>query len=211
MVLRSSRTITITSSTTRVGPEPPIAADPDGANVLYLGSLSKILAPGLRVGFIVASAPLMERLVALRLASDMQGVAAVEYAIAKMFEDGELLRHLRRMRTLYARRRDALSAALVRRLGSVVSFRVPTGGMALWVRVADEIEITPWEQAGRKLGVLFRGAGMLDFAGSDLPFLRLGFTYHDEDGAERSRSPDGPCPEAVRSVRASPRLAPTWC
>jgi hypothetical protein len=46
-------------------------------------------------------------------------------------------------------------------------------GMALWVQVADGIEITPWEEAGRKLGVLFNGAGMLDFAGSDLRFLRL--------------------------------------
>jgi len=162
-------------------PEPPIAADPDGANVLYLGSLSKILAPGLRMGFIVASAPLMERLVALRLASDMQGDAAVEYAIAELFEDGELLRHLRRMRTLYARRRDALATGLARRLGSVLTFRVPSGGMALWVRVADEVDIARWEQAGRALGVLFKGAGMLDFAGRDLQFLRLGFTYHDED------------------------------
>ncbi|MGZ6076699.1 MAG: aminotransferase class I/II-fold pyridoxal phosphate-dependent enzyme [Myxococcaceae bacterium] len=93
---------------------PPIAADADGANVLYLGSLSKLLAPGLRVGFIVSPAPLMKRLVALRLASDMQGDAAVEYAIAKLFEDGEVLRHLRRMRSLYARRRDALAAALLR-------------------------------------------------------------------------------------------------
>jgi len=163
-------------------PEPPIAADVDGANVLYLGSLSKILAPGLRVGFIVAPPPLMERLVALRLASDMQGDSAVEYAIAKLFEDGEILRHLRRMRNLYARRRDALAAALERRLGSVLSFRVPNGGMALWVEITDDgIELAPWEQAGRKLGVLFRGAGMLDFAGKDLRFLRLGFTYHDED------------------------------
>ena len=91
-----------------------IAADPDGGNVLYLGSLSKILAPGLRMGFIVTSPPLMERLIALRLASDMQGDAAVEYAIAKLFEDGELLRHLRRMRRLYARRRDAFASALER-------------------------------------------------------------------------------------------------
>jgi GntR family transcriptional regulator/MocR family aminotransferase len=124
----------------------------------------------------------MERLVALRLASDMQGDSAVEYAIAKLFEDGEILRHLRRMRTLYARRRDALAAALRRRLGSVLSFSVPNGGMALWVQITDDgIELAPWEQAGRKLGVLFRGAGMLDFAGEDLRFLRLGFTYHDED------------------------------
>ena len=162
-------------------PVPPIAATADGANVLYLGSLSKILAPGLRVGFLVAPTVLMERLVALRLASDMQGDAAVEYAIAKLFEDGELLRHLRRMRRVYERRRDALASGLVRRLGSAVSFRVPNGGMALWVRVADEIDIPRWEQAGRKLDVLFKGAGMLDFAGRDLQFLRLGFTYNDEE------------------------------
>lgn len=162
-------------------PVPPIAADADGANVLYLGSLSKILAPGLRLGFIIAPAPLMKRLVALRLASDMQGDTPVEYAVAKLFEDGELLRHLRRMRSLYARRRDALAAALVRRLGTVLSFRIPSGGMALWVRVADGIEIPRWEQAGREMGVLFMGAGMLDFAGRELRFLRLGFTYHDEE------------------------------
>jgi GntR family transcriptional regulator/MocR family aminotransferase len=162
-------------------PVPPIAAGPDGANVLYLGSLSKILAPGLRVGFIVAPAQLMDRLVALRLASDMQGDAVIEYAIAKLFEDGELLRHLRRMRGLYARRRDTLAAALDRRLGSVLSFRIPSGGMALWVRVADGIDIRRWEQAGRNAGVLFKGAQMLDFAGRELQYLRLGFTYHDED------------------------------
>jgi GntR family transcriptional regulator / MocR family aminotransferase len=162
-------------------PVPPIAASADGGNVLYLGSLSKILAPGLRIGFLVAPAVLMDRLVSLRLASDMQGDAAVEYAIAKLFEDGELLRHLRRMRRVYERRRDALAGALVRRLGSALTFQVPNGGMALWVRVADDIDIPRWEEAGRKLDVLFKGAGMLDFGGRALQFLRLGFTYNDDE------------------------------
>jgi GntR family transcriptional regulator/MocR family aminotransferase len=161
-------------------PIPPIAASADGGNVLYLGSLSKILAPGLRMGFLVAPALLMDRLVAIRLASDMQGDAAVEYAIAKLFEDGELLRHLRRMRRVYERRRDALASALVRRLGSALSFKIPDGGMALWVQVADDIDIPRWEEAGRKLDVLFKGAGMLDFGGRALQFLRLGFTYNDD-------------------------------
>src|SRR5215469_14156242 len=150
-------------------PIPPIAASPEGGNVLYLGSLSKILAPGLRMGFLVAPALLMDRLVTLRLAID------------KLFEDGELLRHLRRMRRVYERRRDALASALVRRLGSALTFRIPNGGMALWVRASDDIDIPRWEQAGRKLDVLFKGAGMLDFAGRELQFLRLGFTYNDEE------------------------------
>ena len=131
----------------------------------------------------------------------MQGDAAVEYAIAKLFEDGELLRHLRRMRRLYARRRDALAAALVRRLGSVLTFRVPNGGMALWVRVADGVDIPRWEQAGRKLDVLFRGAGMLDFAGREpaVPPPRLHLPRRG--GAGRGRPPDGPRPEAVSGRR----------
>ncbi|HEY3587592.1 MAG TPA: PLP-dependent aminotransferase family protein [Myxococcaceae bacterium] len=162
-------------------PIPPIAASPEGGNVLYLGSLSKILAPGLRMGFLVAPSLLMDRLVTLRLASDMQGDAAVEYAIAKLFEDGELLRHLRRMRRVYEHRRDALASALVRRLGGAVTFKIPNGGMALWVQVADDIDIPRWEEAGRKLDVLFKGAGMLDFAGRPLQFLRLGFTYNDDE------------------------------
>lgn len=77
--------------------------------------------------------------------------------------------------------RHALASGLVRRLGSAVSFRVPNGAMALQVRVADDIDIPRWEQAGRKLDGLFKGAGMLDFAGHDLQFLRLGFTYNDEE------------------------------
>ena len=52
--------------------------------------------------------------------------------------------------------------------------------MALWTKIADGIDIAAWERAGEKLNVLFRGAGMFDFFGRTVPFLRLGFTYHNE-------------------------------
>jgi len=161
-------------------PLAPIAAGAGGENVIYVGSLSKVLAPGLRVGYVVAPPSVLEPLVSLRAVCDLQGDTAVECAIAELFEDGELVRHVRRMGQIYARRRDALAAALATHLGDALRFRVPDGGMALWAKVQGKIDVAAWSRAGEALGVLFRGAGMFDLLGRDRPFLRLGFTYHDE-------------------------------
>ena len=158
----------------------PMAAGAGGANVIYIGSLSKVFAPGLRTGFIMAPPAMLERLVSVRVASDLQGDATIECALAELLEDGEMLRHVRRMRNVYARRRDALAEALSHHLGGVLQFRVPDGGMALWARIDGNIDVPAWERAGEREGVLFRGARIHDFHARELPFLRLGFTYHDE-------------------------------
>ncbi|MGH8278986.1 MAG: PLP-dependent aminotransferase family protein [Gammaproteobacteria bacterium] len=167
----------------------PIAAGSARANVIYVASMSNLLAPGLSTGFIAAPRQVMQRLIALRAASDTQGDAAVECALAELFEDGELLRHVRRMRRLYAVRRDALAAALVKHLGSAVDFHLPEGGMALWVRAAEDIDVAAWARAGEHEGVLFKDARAYDFFHGEQPFLRLGFSYHDpaelEEGVRR--------------------------
>jgi GntR family transcriptional regulator/MocR family aminotransferase len=121
-----------------------------------------------------------ERLASLRAASDARGDAAVECAVAELFEDGELLRHVRRTRRIYMARRDALADSLKRRLGSAIEFRVPDGGMALWARVDDGIDLPAWARAGERAGVRFQSAQPYDFLGREQPFMRLGFSYHDE-------------------------------
>ena len=158
----------------------PIAAGAGRANVIYVGSLFNLLAPGLCTGFVAAPPPVMQRLVGLRAASDAQGDAAVECAIAELFEEGELLRHVRRMRRIYAGRRDALASALWRQLGSALQFEVPDGGMAIWARADDAIDVSAWARAGEREGVMFSGSRDYDFFHRPQPFLRLGFTYHDE-------------------------------
>jgi GntR family transcriptional regulator/MocR family aminotransferase len=161
-------------------PLAPIAAGPAKRNAIYVGSLSKVLAPGLRIGFVVAPPAVIERLASLRAVCDMQGDAVVECAVAELFEDGELLRHVYRMRETYGRRRTALAAALAEHLPTALTFAIPDGGMAIWARVAPAIDLATWCAAGEQRGVLFRGAGMFDFSGRAQPFLRIGFTYHDE-------------------------------
>src|SRR6185436_7204697 len=111
----------------------PLASADRSGCVVYLGTLSKILAPGLRIGFVVAPPPVVERLSHLRMFADRQGDNLAEYAVAELLEDGEVQRHARRSRKLYQQRRDALASALRKRLGTAVSFQVPSGGSALWV------------------------------------------------------------------------------
>ena len=84
--------------------------------VVYAGSASKILAPGLRLGWLVVPAALTETVVAAKQAADMGSAAIDQLAFADILERGDLDRHLRRMRPIYRGRRDALLDALRRRL-----------------------------------------------------------------------------------------------
>ncbi len=158
----------------------PLASTDTHGVVVYVSSLSKTLAPGLRTGFVVAPPPLLERLAVLRVAIDFQGDLAVERTIAELFETGEFDRHVRRLRRAYHARRDALVAALRETLGDALHFEVPSGGMALWATVAPDVDADEWALRGLSHGVAIRGARMYDFRGEYQPHLRLGFSYHDE-------------------------------
>jgi GntR family transcriptional regulator/MocR family aminotransferase len=156
---------------------PLSSADRDGV-AIYIGTLSKILAPGLRIGFVVAPAPFLHSLAQLRLHSDRQGDHAVECAVAELIEDGELQRHARRARALYKSRRDALAEALDKRLGDRLRFELPHGGLALWARAAcDPVR---WSERALERGVAISAGGRFHFAQKPLPFARLGFAACDE-------------------------------
>jgi GntR family transcriptional regulator/MocR family aminotransferase len=157
---------------------PLFSADAAGV-VIYVGTLSKVLAPGLRMGYLVAPEPFCTRLAAHRAYVDMSGDAALEVAVADLFESGEVERHIRRARRIYRARRDALCQALARDLGAVASFRPPSGGMALWCRLrgVDADRVT--ERAAER-GVVVQPGRRFAFAGGARPYLRLGFAALDE-------------------------------
>jgi len=161
-------------------PRLPLASADPGGTVVYIGSLSKILAPGLRLGYVVAPRPLLERMAALRTMVDRQGDAIAEAAVAELLEDGEVERHARRMRVIYRARRDLLVAELTRQLGPRLSFEVPQGGMALWVRVHGT-DPERWVERAAARGVTFRAGSVLSLLGSKhVPYVRMGFTRLDE-------------------------------
>ncbi|HKE47326.1 MAG TPA: PLP-dependent aminotransferase family protein [Rhodanobacteraceae bacterium] len=183
----------------------PLAAGEGRANVVYVGSLSNLLAPGISSGFVVAPPPVFERLASLRAASDARGDAAVECAVAELFEDGEMLRHVRRTRRIYAARRDALASSLKKRLGSALEFRVPEGGMALWARADDAIDVAAWTAQGEREGVRFASARPYHFHQSEQNFLRIGFSYHDEAELDEATKRMARALSVLRSQRESAR------
>ena len=153
----------------------PLASADENGTVAYIGSLSKVLAPGLRLGYLAAPKPLLERVTTHRMYSDRQGDQAVEGAVAELFEDGEIQRHVRRARRIYQTRRDLLAQLLRRHLGGAVSFTPPAGGMAIWARVADDIDVEAWPERAAARGVIFLTAKSFAFDGKSRPYVRLGF------------------------------------
>jgi GntR family transcriptional regulator / MocR family aminotransferase len=165
-------------------PRLPLASADRAGVVVYIGTLSKILAPGLRIGYVVAPRPLLDAMAALRTLSDRQGDATAEAAVAELLEDGEVERHARRVRRIYRARRDLLAHELSARLGERVTFALPPGGMAMWLGVHGSVP-ERWVERAAARGVSFR-AGR-DYAVSThlgqpsaAPFVRMGFTRLDE-------------------------------
>lgn len=150
------------------------------ARVVYIGTLSKILAPGLRLGFLVAGRALLGRIAAIRQLCDRQGDLALEAAVAGLVEDGELQRHAQRMRKEYRNRRDALAEALRATFGDALHFTVPSGGMALWVNVGDGLDPESWSAAAPDHGVMFSPPSRFAFEPPGPPCVRLGFAPLDQ-------------------------------
>ena len=153
----------------------PLASVDPGGVVAYIGTLSKVLAPALRIGYVVAPTPLIERLAAHRSYLDTQGDQVLEYAIAELLEEGMIQRHIRRVRREYRERRDTLVRALRDEIGDQLTFDVPAGGIALWVKARKELDVDAWARAARDKGAVIVTAAAYTLDGRPQPFVRLGF------------------------------------
>lgn len=157
----------------------PLASADALGSVVYLGTLSKVLAPGLRIGYVVAPPPLLERLVAVRSFVDLCGDRVLESAAAELLDSGEVGRHIRRARRTYLARRDAFAEILQTRLGDTLQFTPPSGGMAFWARTHG-VDPAAWARAAGERGVAFQFGRRFSFDARPIPFVRLGFAGLDE-------------------------------
>lgn len=161
----------------------PVAplASVDPSVVVYIDTFSKIFAPGIRLGFVVAPTGVVQQLTAYRQAIDMQGDPAMEAAIAELIEEEEIQRHVRRAKRIYERRRDVLADALSRSLGGALSFSVPPGGIGLWTRVDQDIDVDKWAAASHRRGAAFLTGCAFTIDSERIPFARFGFACLNEE------------------------------
>lgn len=156
----------------------PLAYSDHAGVVVYFGSLSKVLAPGLRIGFVVATPDVTQRISEYRAFVDGQGDRVVERAVADLIESGEMERHIRRIRRVYLSRRDALAEALARYLPDL-HFNTPSGGLAIWAHTPG-IDADAWARRALREGVSFHSASQFACGRVPLDFVRLGFAVCTE-------------------------------
>lgn len=127
-------------------PVPPIMAldiarsgGIEKARTIYSGSFSKTLAPGLRVGFVVAAMPVIRKLVLMKQAADLHSSTINQIAIANVAER-IFSEQVAKIRQAYSARRDAMLAALAKHMPSTASWTKPEGGMFIWVRLPEGMD-----------------------------------------------------------------------
>lgn len=127
----------------------PLASGRHNGNVIYIGSFSKMLDPALRIGFMVAPENFIAQCTALRKLIDVGGDGYLQHALALLIKEGELKRHLNKAKKSYRERRDLLLVLLEEKLGDRVSCAIPSGGMAVWVKLNAGFSIAKLAGSGR--------------------------------------------------------------
>ncbi|MBV8749740.1 MAG: PLP-dependent aminotransferase family protein, partial [Candidatus Eremiobacteraeota bacterium] len=138
-------------------PWPPVLRDAPGGAVTYLGTGSKMVAPGLRVAWmIVPDHVLRDKIITAKQGSDLHSSPYAQYVFHAYVEDASRLdAHVDVVRATYRARRDAMTAALARDMPPYVSWNVPDGGMFLWATVGAGIDTEALFELAVQDGVVF--------------------------------------------------------
>lgn len=156
-------------------PLPSLKAIDRSERVIYLSSLSKLLSPGLRIGYVVAPATVIDRLRELRRLMIRQVPGNNQIAAALFIQQGHYDRLLQQTRETLSSRAAALSEALTRHLPDA-RFSVPHGGSSLWLRLPGRPDLAALRSACIAQGVLFDPGEPFFYEPMSEPYIRLGFS-----------------------------------
>jgi len=164
----------------------PLASVDPWGKVVYIGSMSKLLTPSLRLGYIAAPKSFIDRIGAEIMMIDRQGDPATELAVAELIADGEIHRHTRKAMRLYAERRLLIAKLLAERFRDQVEFNLPDGGLAIWVKFTEPIDMEALVRAARSKGVQIQPGGAFTVSGRSIRATRLGFASMDAGELDRA-------------------------
>lgn len=153
----------------------PLASTNHGGRVIYVGSLSKVLAPGLRIGYLVATPSLIDRCAQEVMLIDRQGNSISELAVAELMQSGEIKRHIRKTFKVYNERRNLLIALIKRELKEYVTFDAPDGGLAVWLRLKEGRDIEKITEQALKQKVRILPGTLFSESAQSVHAIRLGF------------------------------------
>lgn len=185
------------------------ALDPTGL-VVYVGTFSKVLFPGLRLGFLVAPQPLMDKLVLSKWVADFQTNVVAQAAMAELLGSGSLERHLRRVREACGRRLRAMLTALEDGMPEGVSWTRPKQGQAVWLRLPEGVDAAALREDAARAGVVYSPGEAFYLDGAHHSGLALSFASLDERAIHQGISLLGRLVgrQVARGSRAANRTLP---
>ena len=173
-------------------------------HVMYVNSLSKTVGGGLRIGWIAAQGPVLDRLAMLKLESDFFTAALTQHIAARWLASGDYEKHVQKTIGFYRERRDALMAALERQLAGEYRAEAPNGGHHVWVTLTRPLDERSLYSEALRHGVTFTPGGAVTVERRSQTSLRLSFSLLDPEELDEGVRRLG---RAIRALRRRARLS----
>ncbi|WP_207514535.1 PLP-dependent aminotransferase family protein [Longitalea luteola] len=164
---------------------PLVSADTKGM-VIYIGTLSKTVAPAIRTGYVVAPQNLILELSRIRQLVDVQGDPIMELALVDLFEEGHIKRHMKKALLAYHKRRDFLCGLLKDKLSDMIDFKIPDGGLAIWAKFNRSIPLPTLAEKLKAQGLILSNGLIHNTSAVLMNATRMGFGWMNEQEAEQA-------------------------
>ncbi|MBG9768615.1 PLP-dependent aminotransferase family protein [Bacillus vallismortis] len=155
-------------------PQPLKAMDHEG-NVLYVGTFSKTVSPGLRIGWLAGPEPVIERLADIKMQTDYGSSGLSQWAAAEWLSQGHYEKHLTWIRGVLKQKRDAAVQFLKRYAGDIATWRIPAGGFYIWVTFHKPLPVSRFFHELLKQQVLVNPGSI--YNGEERSSIRLSYSY----------------------------------
>ncbi|MBO9565895.1 MAG: PLP-dependent aminotransferase family protein [Niastella sp.] len=158
----------------------PLASTHHDGCVIYIGSVTKVLTPSLRIGFMVAPENFIKQAANLRRLIDLRGDNLMETAIATLIRNGDIGRHTKKSNKVYHQRRDMFCSLLDEHLSGIVNYQKPAGGMAIWARFHRQYPLPAVAARALELGLFMNNGAAYVTGKANYNALRVGFASLNE-------------------------------
>ncbi|MFB6457870.1 PLP-dependent aminotransferase family protein [Chitinophaga sp. Hz27] len=158
----------------------PLASADHGGNVIYVGSFTKSLGLSIRIGFMIAPSKFIDKTAALRRLMDLGGDNLIEEALANMLSNGTINRHIKKANKSYWERRDLAGELLEKKLDKYAQFKLPLGGMAIWLQFNKKYPLTKVAVKAQEYGLYMANGERYSYMSTPINAMRFGFASLNE-------------------------------